>query len=146
MTSDQSILLLILLVLLMLLVWGRWRYDIVALGALFASSIFGLVPQTELFSGFGNPATITVVLVLIVSFGLTKSGAVEFITDIIEPVSAQPYLHIAVLSFLAAFLSMFMNNVGALALLMPIAIQSTVKAGRSPAMVLMPLSFASILG
>ena len=146
MTSDQSILLLILLALLVLLVWGRWRYDIVALGALFASSIFGLVPQTELFSGFGNPATITVVLVLIVSFGLTKSGAVEFITDIIEPVSAQPYLHIAVLSFLAAFLSMFMNNVGALALLMPIAIQSTVKAGRSPAMVLMPLSFASILG
>ena len=79
MTSDQTILLLILLALLILLVWGRWRYDIVALGALFTASIFGVVPRTELFSGFGNPATITVVLVLIVSFGLTKSGAVEFI-------------------------------------------------------------------
>jgi di/tricarboxylate transporter len=144
--SDQIILLLILLALLVLLVWGRWRYDIVALGALFTASIFGLVPQTELFSGFGNPATITVVLVLIVSFGLTKSGAVEFVTDFIEPVADKPFLHIAALTFLAAFLSMFMNNVGALALLMPIAIQSTTKAGRAPATVLMPLSFGSILG
>ena len=81
MNFDQTILSLILLVLLVLLVWGRWRYDIVALGALFTASLFGLVPQAELFSGFGNPATITVVLVLIVSFGLTKSGAVEFVTD-----------------------------------------------------------------
>ncbi len=146
MSSDQGILLLILLALLVLLVWGRWRYDIVALGALFAASIFGLVPQSQMFSGFGNPATVTVVMVLIVSYGLTKSGAVEFITDAIEPISDTPYLHIAVLTFLAAFLSMFMNNVGALALLMPIAIQSTTKAGRSPATVLMPLSFGSILG
>tara|TARA_B110000858_G_scaffold198436_1_gene264969 strand:+ start:14776 stop:16551 length:1776 start_codon:yes stop_codon:yes gene_type:complete len=146
MTTDQSILLLILFALLVLLVWGRWRYDIVALGALFTAAIFGLIPQTQMFSGFGNPATITVIMVLIVSFGLTKSGAVEFISDALEPISATPYLHIAVLTFLAAFLSMFMNNVGALALLMPIAIQSTVKAGRSPATVLMPLSFGSILG
>ena len=146
MTTDQTILLLILLALLVLLVWGRWRYDIVALGALFTASVFGIVPQTELFSGFGNSATITVVLVLIVSFGLTKSGAVEFVTDFIEPVVDKPFLHIAALSFLAAFLSMFMNNVGALALLMPIAIQSTTRAGRAPASVLMPLSFASILG
>lgn len=146
MTTDQSILLLILFALLVLLVWGRWRYDIVALGALFAAAIFGLIPQTQMFSGFGNPATITVIMVLIVSFGLTKSGAVEFIADAIEPISSTPYLHIAVLTFLAAFLSMFMNNVGALALLMPIAIQSTTKAGRSPATVLMPLSFGSILG
>ena len=146
MTSDQTILLLILLALLILLVWGRWRYDIVALGALFTASIFGIVPQTELFSGFGNPATITVALVLIVSFGLTKSGAVEFITQLIEPFSSNPLLHISILTFLAAFLSMFMNNVGALALLMPIAIQSTTKAGRPPATVLMPLSFGSILG
>lgn len=146
MTSDQTILLLILLALLILLVWGRWRYDIVALGALFTASIFGVVPQAELFSGFGNPATITVVLVLIISFGLTKSGAVEFITQLIKPFSSKPLLHISILTFLAAFLSMFMNNVGALALLMPIAIQSTTKAGRPPATVLMPLSFGSILG
>lgn len=146
MTFQQGTLLTILFALLVLLVWGKWRYDIVALGALFTASLLGIVPQSELFTGFGNPATVTVVLVLIVSFGLTKSGAVQFVSALIEPVSDRPFLHIAVLAFLAAILSMFMNNVGALALLMPIAIQSTQKAGRAPASVLMPLSFASILG
>ena len=146
MTFDQGVLLAILVALLGLLVWGRWRYDIVALGALFTASLFGLVPQAELFSGFGSPATITVVLVLIVSYGLTKSGAVDYVIPLIEPVSDRPFLHIAVLTFLAAILSMFMNNVGALALLMPVAIQSASKAGRPPAAVLMPLSFGSILG
>ncbi len=145
-TLAQLQLMFVLLGLLGLLVWGRWRYDVVALGALFTATLLGLVPQSELFSGFGNPATITVILVLIVSFGLSRSGAVEFVTGAIEPLSSRPSLHIAVLSFIAAFLSMFMNNVGALALLMPIAIQSTNKAGRSPATVLMPLSFGSILG
>jgi len=146
MSTDQGILLLLLLALLVFLVWGRWRYDIVALAALFAASLFGLVPQGDIFSGFGSPATITVVLVLIVSHGLTKSGAVEYINRLIDPFAGHPRLHIMVLSFVAAFLSMFMNNVGALALLMPVAIQSAIKADRSPATVLMPLSFASILG
>ncbi|MEQ8409794.1 MAG: SLC13 family permease [Gammaproteobacteria bacterium] len=146
MTFHQVSLIVILISLLVLLVWGRWRYDVVALGALFVAGLLGVVPQAELFSGFGNPATITVVLVLIISFGLTRSGAVDYVLPIIEPLQSKPFLHIAALTFLAAFLSMFMNNVGALALLMPIAIQSTTKAGRPPATVLMPLSFGSILG
>lgn len=146
MLFQQGALLAILFALLVLLVWGRWRYDIVALAALFTASVLGIVPQAELFTGFGNPATITVVLVLIVSYGLTKSGAVEFVSALIEPVADKPFLHVSILTFLAAVLSMFMNNVGALALLMPIAIQSTQSAGRPPATVLMPLSFASILG
>lgn len=146
MSADQLILIAILVALLGLLVWGRWRYDIVALAALFAASIFGVVPQSAIFSGFGNPATVTVILVLIISFGLTRSGAVDYILPVLEPLKDKPYLHIAALTFMAAFLSMFMNNVGALALLMPIAIQSTTKAGRAPATVLMPLSFGSILG
>lgn len=146
MTFDQTALLCILFALLIMLVWGRFRYDIVALAALFTASLLGIVPQSELFTGFGNPATITVVLVLIVSYGLTKSGAVGFVSSIIEPVADKPFLHIGILTTLAAFLSMFMNNVGALALLMPIAIQSTQNAGRAPATVLMPLSFGSILG
>ena len=137
---------LLLLALLVFLVWGRWRYDIVALAALFTASLLGLVPQADIFSGFGSPATITVVLVLIVSHGLTKSGAVEYINRLIDPFAGRPRLHIMVLSFVSATLSMFMNNVGALALLMPVAIQSAIKSGRSPATVLMPLSFASILG
>jgi di/tricarboxylate transporter len=146
MTFHQTVLLLILVGLLIFLVWGKWRYDVVALGALFTASLFGVVPESEIFTGFGNPATITVVLVLIISYGLTKSGAVNFVTTLIEPVADKPFLHTALLSALAAVLSMFMNNVGALALLMPIAIQSTQSAGRAPATILMPLSFASILG
>ena len=146
MSTEQGTLLLLLLALLVFLVWGRWRYDIVALAALFTASLLGLVPQADIFSGFGSPATITVVLVLIVSHGLTKSGAVEYINRLIDPFAGRPRLHIMVLSFVSATLSMFMNNVGALALLMPVAIQSAIKSGRSPATVLMPLSFASILG
>lgn len=146
MTTEQGTLLLLLFALLVLLIWGRWRYDIVALGALFTASLAGLIPQADIFSGFGSPATITVVLVLIVSHGLTKSGAVGYINKLVDPFAGHPRLHITVLSFVAATLSMFMNNVGALALLMPVAIQSANKAGRSPAAVLMPLSFASILG
>ena len=65
-----------------------------ALGALFTASLFGLVPQSELFSGFGNPATITVVLVLIVSYGLTNSGAVDYLIPLIEPVSRLSLIHI----------------------------------------------------
>ena len=68
-TLDQLQLMFVLVCLLILLVWGRWRYDVVALGALFTAALFGLVPQSQLFAGFGNPATITVVLVLIVSLG-----------------------------------------------------------------------------
>lgn len=146
MTTDQATLLAILVILLAMLIWGRIRYDIVALGALFTASVFGLVPQSEIFTGFGNPATITVVLVLIVSYGLTRSGGVEYVNKLVDPFSNHPFLHISVLTFVAAILSMFMNNVGALALLMPVAIQSATKAGRSPATVLMPLSFGSILG
>lgn len=146
MTFDQSAIIVVIVVLLFLFIWGKWRYDIVALTALFSCSFLGLVPTDQVFSGFGHPATITVLIVLILSYGLTKSGAVEGIIRLVSPVSSIPSLHIALLIFIAAFLSMFMNNVGALALLMPVAIQSTVKAGRSPATVLMPLSFGSILG
>ncbi len=146
MAVDQWSILAVLLAVLGLFVWGKWRYDIVALMALGASALLGIVPAGELFSGFGHPATITVAIVLILSYGLTKAGAVEGIVNLVNPLSSRPSLHIAALVFIAAFLSMFMNNVGALALLMPVAIQSTVKAGRSPSTVLMPLSFGSILG
>ncbi|MDA9231475.1 SLC13 family permease [Rickettsiales bacterium] len=143
---DQIAITAIIISVLILFIWGKWRYDIVALMALGSCALFGLVPVDDIFSGFGHPATITVAIVLILSYGLTKSGVIERIAKIIDPISSIPSLHIAALIFIAAFLSMFMNNVGALALLMPVAIQSTLKAGRSPATVLMPLSFGSILG
>jgi len=146
MTTDQCLTISTIFLTLTLFIWGKLRYDIVALIALFSCAIFGLIPIHSVFSGFGHPATITVVLVLMLSHGLTKSGAVDRIASIIDVFSDHPSLHITILTLIAAFISMFMNNVGALALLMPIAIQSTIKSGRSPSTVLMSLSFGSILG
>ena len=146
MTFEQWSIIGILIIVLGLFIWGRVRYDVVALIALFSSAIMGVVSADAVFSGFGHPATITVAIVLILSYGLSKSGAVEGLAQLVSPLSDKPSLHIAALICIAAFMSMFMNNVGALALLMPVAIQSTIKAGRSPSLVLMPLSFGSILG
>lgn len=146
MTTDQILIIAIFIGLFSLFLWGKWRHDIVALIGLFSAAILGLVPSNDLFTGFGHPATLTVALVLVLSYGLTKSGAIEGVVRLVTPLSTKPSLHVAALIFIAAFFSMFMNNVGALALLMPVATQSTIKAGRSPSSILMPLSFGSILG
>jgi di/tricarboxylate transporter len=146
MQYEQWSIIAVIFVTLILFVWGKLRYDVIALLALFSSVLIGLVPVETMFEGFGHPATITVAIVLILSYGLAKSGAIEGIVGIVNPLAKTPSLHIAALIFIAAFFSMFMNNVGALALLMPVAIQSTHEAKRSPSTMLMPLSFGSILG
>ncbi|MDH5411601.1 MAG: SLC13 family permease, partial [Alphaproteobacteria bacterium] len=128
-----------------LFVWGRFRYDIVAFAALLAATLAGTVPFGEMFSGFGHPATVTVALVLIVSRGLQNSGAIQSIGKLI-PSDGSTSRHVGVLAAIGGALSAVMNNVGALALLMPAAMQSAAKAARSPALLLMPLSFGSILG
>ena len=146
MTLDQISIISILVIVLALFLWGKIRYDVVALIALFLSALVGVVSPQEMFSGFGHPATITVAFVLVLSYGLTRSSAVEGITQIVAPLSSTPILHMSALILIAAFFSMFMNNVGALALLMPVAIESSINANRSPSTVLMPLAFGSILG
>ncbi len=146
MTTQQIILLGVLTGTLIMFVWGRWRYDMVAVGALLICVFSKLVPASSAFSGFGHPAVVTVACVLILSHGLQASGAVDVLTRHVLPAQAGPTLTIAMLTGIAALLSGFMNNVGALALLMPVAIQiarrQNVPAGR----VLMPLAFGSILG
>jgi di/tricarboxylate transporter len=78
-TTDQIILFALLLVVFVLLIWGRWRYDVVAFGALVVALIAGVVPTDRAFSGFGHPATVIIALVLIVSRGLSNSGAIELV-------------------------------------------------------------------
>lgn len=146
MTTPQLLLFAILGVLFVLLAWGRLRYDVVAFLALMAAVVGGLVPAREAFAGFGHPATITVVAVLIISRALANSGAIDWVSRAIAPAAARTWSHVGALSGVAAVMSAFMNNVGALGLLMPAALQSARKAGRSPATILMPLSFGSILG
>ncbi|WND03860.1 SLC13 family permease [Temperatibacter marinus] len=146
MTTDQIIFFLILGCVFLLFVWGRWRYDFIAFGALLASVFAGLVSSEIAFSGFSHPAVITVASVLIISRGIAVSGAIDRIAHIVVPPVKSLALQIGCMSGFAALLSAIMNNVAALALLMPATIESAKNAKRSPALLLMPLSFGSILG
>ena len=146
MTTPQIISLAILGGALVLFVWGRWRHDVVALIALAAGLVSGLVPGGEAFTGFGHPAVITVAAVLVISRALANAGAVDLLLRYIAPLTARPSIHIGGLGGISAILSGFINNVGTLALMMPVAIKSAAGAGRTPASILMPISFAAILG
>ena len=146
MTLEQGLIFVILVASMGLFIWGRWRHDVVALGALLACVIVGLVPEREAFAGFGHPAVITVACVLVLSHGLQRTGAVSRLAQRLLPSGAGVLLSIAALTGLGALLSAFMNNVGALALLMPIALQISARLELPPGRVLMPLAFGTILG
>jgi len=156
MTIDQISIFCIIIFTFILFVWGKWRYDIVSIIALCTLFITDLLLGSEksnlimgtsnLFSGFGHPAVITVALVLIISQALQNSGVVDFISRKIAPLSKNKLTHIASLSGVATICSAIMNNVGALALMLPVALKTAVKQNRSPSIILMPLAFASILG
>jgi len=146
MTTDQIILFSLFGLVFAMLLWGRFRYDLVAFSALMIGVVLGVVPTKDAFSGFGHPATLIVALVLVVSAGLVRSGAVFLITRTLVDSARSLGAHITIIGAIGAVLSAFMNNVAALALLMPVDIQTARKAGRSPAKSLMPLSFATILG
>ena len=113
MASDQVVILAVLLATMIMFLWGRWRHDLVAMGALLVCVLTGLVPGNEAFSGFAHPAVITVACVLVLGYGLLISGAVDALTRRFLPTSAGPTVSIFALIALAALLSAFMNNVGA---------------------------------
>ncbi len=130
---------------LILFVWGKWRYDLVALMALLVVTVTGIVEAEEAFMGFANPAVVTVAAVLVISRCLTNAGLVDLISSRISHL-AHPTVQVGVLCSVVLLLSAFINNVGALALLLPVAIRLARKHGRSPSYLLMPLAFASLLG
>jgi di/tricarboxylate transporter len=146
MTTHQAMLFALIGGLFVFLIWGRYRYDLVAFGALLIAYLLGLIPTEAVFAGFGHPAVIIIALVLIISRGLYLSGAIELIAGALLDGTRQIGQHIALMAGVSAALSALMNNVAALALLMPVDLQAAEKAERSPALTLMPLSFASILG
>jgi len=131
---------------LTLFIWGRWRYDIVALMALLAVVAGGLIPAAQAFSGFGHPAVITVAAVLVISKAIQNSGLIGWLARGLSVFDRGPTVQTGAVVVLVGILSAFMNNVGALALLMPVVIQTARKSGRSPGDLLMPLSFGSLLG
>jgi len=146
MTGEQLIVFGVLAATLVLFVWNRWRYDLVALAALLACALTGVVPPEEVFAGLGHPAVISVAAVLVLSRGLLNAGVVDSVARRLMQVGERPWAQVAALTGIVALSSGFMNNVGALALFMPVAIWMSRQSGRSPSYLLMPLAFGSLLG
>ena len=146
MPSDQTLIIGIFIILFILLVWGRIRYDLVAFGALVTAALLGIVEKNDVFSGFGHSAVAIIALVLIVSRGLVSSGAIEMLAARLLDAERPLPLHIAVIAAVGAAISAIINNVAALALLMPLDVETASKAKRAVSLSLMPLSFATILG
>ncbi|MDG1859031.1 MAG: SLC13 family permease [Emcibacteraceae bacterium] len=146
MNQEQITIVIILVGVFIFFLWGRWRYDVVAFSALMVSVMAGVIDAEQAFNGFSHPAVITVAAVLVISSGLAVSGVIDRIAHIVVPPLKSLFLQISIMSSFSAILSAMMNNVAALALLMPVTIDSAKKVKRSPALLLMPLSFGSILG
>jgi di/tricarboxylate transporter len=145
-TIDQGIAFATLAAALALFVWGRFRHDVVAMLALVAVVLTGLVPFDEAFLGFAHPAVITVAAVLVLSRALQNAGIVDVVVRLLAPLRGREALQLASQAGIVAVLSGFMNNIGALAMMLPVALRNAYRDGYPPAKTLMPLAFASLLG
>ena len=156
MTADQIAIVGIILFTFILFIIGKWRYDVVSLIALFTLVLFDkilgdeasslVLNSNQIFKGFSHPAVITVAAVLIISQAMKNSGVIDLLSKQIKPFTKNKTLHISSLSGVIAILSAFINNVGALALMLPITLKTAWEQKRSPGILLMPIAFASILG
>jgi len=144
--ADSTLVFIVLGLTLVAFAWGRFRYDVVALTALLGSVMLGLVPAEDAFDGFGHPAVITVAAVLVLSRGLEYSGVVDVIADKVMKAGDRLFLQLVLLTATVVVLSGFMNNVGALALMLPVTMRVAREHDTSPSLLLMPLAFGSLLG
>jgi di/tricarboxylate transporter len=146
MSTDQALIVTVLALTMALFVWGRWRYDLVAVTALLAATYLGLVPAEHAFAGFGHPAVVTVAAVLMISRALQASGVVDVLAGLLARVPHTATAQVGAHGLVTAVFSAFMNNVGALALMLPVALRNLAGSPWPPSTLLMPLSFASLLG
>ncbi len=146
MTFDQISILGLLLATILMFIWNRWRYDVIAGMALLAAVYLGLVDANRAFEGFSHPAVITVACVLMISKALQNSGLVDILLRLLAGTRHSTTGQIVANCGIVGLLSAFMNNVGALALMLPVSIRDAEKAKRRASKILMPLSFASLLG
>jgi di/tricarboxylate transporter len=146
MTLDQMIAFGIIGVMMLAFIWGRFRYDVVAAGALLAALATGLVKPQDAFSGFSDDIVIIVGSALVVSAAIARSGIMDLALQRFAPDVASPRAQLIVLVFIVTVLSAFVKNIGALAILLPIAFQMAKRSGVSPSMFLMPMAFGSLLG
>ena len=143
---EPYVIVTILIITMILFIWGKWRYDVVALIALFSAVLFKAVPFHAVYDGLSNPAVITVACVMIMSNMIGQSGLLQGPLRHITNIAHNRFLYVSVLTTTTAILSAFMNNVGALAIMMPVAVQSARKAKLSPAFILMPIALGSAMG
>ncbi|MGZ8197712.1 MAG: SLC13 family permease [Burkholderiales bacterium] len=146
MTLAQGFAFAIVAIMMALFVWGRIRYDVVALLALVAAVFTGIVPAKEAFVGFADDVVIIVAAALVVSAAVARSGITETAIRPLAPYLTTTRAQVFVLVLAVIAFSTFIKNVGALAILLPIALQFAKKSGTSPSQLLMPLSFGSLLG
>ncbi len=146
MTPDQAMAFGIVGVTIALFIWGRLPFDLVALLALLAGVVAGLIPAKEAFSGFSDDVVIIVGCALLVSAAVAKSGVVETAMRPLVPHLKRPGTQVPVLAGAVMVLSAFVKNIGALALFMPVAFQLARRTGTSPSALLMPMAFASLVG
>ena len=146
MTLPQALAFAIVAAMMALFVWGRLRYDLVAMLALLRRGRVGIVPADQAFTGFGDDIVIIVATALLVSAAVARSGITERLIAPVAPHLSTVGRQVVVLVGVVTLLSAFVKNVGALAILMPIAFQQARRAGTSASAVLMPLAFGSLLG
>ena len=126
--------------------WGRVRYDLVAACALLLAVILGVVPAAEAFSGFSDDIVIIVGSALVVSAAVSRSGVVDAVIARVAPNVTTPWVQLLILVTVLATISGFVKNIGALAIMLPVAFQMAQRSKVSPSMFLMPMSFAALLG
>ena len=144
--QDQTLAFTILAGMMALFVWGRLRYDLVAVLALLAAVFTGIVPHKEAFSGFGDDIVIIVASALIVSAAVERSGVLEAALHRVSPYITSVQGQIVVLVAVVTILSAFVKNIGALAMMIPVAFQLARRSNASPSYFLMPMAFGSLLG
>ncbi|HEY2750216.1 SLC13 family permease [Phenylobacterium sp.] len=146
MSHQQALAFGLVLVTIGFFIWGRFRYDVISLVALLASVLLGLTPSRKAFEGFSNDVVLIIACALVVSAGFARSGVIEAMLRPIAPHLKSERTQAPVFVAATAVLSMATKNVGALAILMPIALQTARRTGSSPSRLLMPMSFASLFG
>tara|TARA_R110002020_G_scaffold103783_6_gene243314 strand:- start:777 stop:2546 length:1770 start_codon:yes stop_codon:yes gene_type:complete len=146
MTFPQVLAFLLIGAMMVAFVWGRWRYDVVAVCALLAGLALGLVAPGDAFIGFSDDIVIIVGSALVVSAAVSRSGIMEVAVRRFAPNLSGPRGQLILLVVVVAVLSAFVKNIGALAIMMPIAFQMARRSQVSPSLFLMPMAFASLLG
>ncbi|KKX30566.1 SLC13 family permease [Rhizobium sp. LC145] len=146
MTTDQIFAFAVIAAMMAVFIWDRFRYDVVACCALVLAVVLGVVPFDKAFSGFSDDIVIIVGSALIVSAGVARSGVVDTAIKKFFPNLNSVRTQLALLMIVVAVLSAFIKNIGALAIMMPVAFQFSRRSGVSPSLYLMPMAFSALLG